>query len=142
MTQGTRSERVEKFRKTHQDDLLDAFRTILHVGGVRSKYLTDLEDILSKSEIIEKAIQFGEKMKTQYFSIYPDVFIPKQYEAFEGDVMDVLETEQFRVKSSSPIEPGSYEVGYTLFPGLVIRSPSNDIKDRILVKCQIARLVR
>ena len=99
----------------------------------------DLEVILSKSEIIEKAIQFGEKMKTQYFSFYPDVFIPNLYEAFEGNTMEVLETEQIRVGSS---EPGSYEVGYTLFPGLLIRSPSNDIKDRILVKCQIARLVR
>ena len=78
-------------------------------------------------------------MKTQYFSIYPDVFMPKPYDVFEGNIMEVLETEQFRVRSS---EPGSYEVGYTLFPGLVIRSPSSDIKDRILVKCQIARLVR
>ena len=102
----------------------------------------DLEVILSKSEIIEKAIQFGEKMKTQYFSIYPDVFAPKQYEVFEGNTMEVLETEQFRVRSSSPIESGLYEVGYTLFPGLLIFSLSNDIKDRILVKCQIARLVR
>ena len=102
----------------------------------------DLEVIISKSEIIEKAIQFGGKMKTQYFSIYPDVFMPKPYDVFEGNIMEVLETEQIRVRSSSPIEPGSYEVGYTLFPGLVIRSPSNDIKDRILVKCQIARLVR
>ena len=139
MTQGTRRERVEEFRKTHQADLLDAFRTILYVGGVRPKYLMDLEVILSKSEIIEKAIQFGGKMKTQYFSIYPDVFIPNLYEAFEGNTMEVLETEQFRVRSS---KFGSYEVGYTLFPGLVIRSPSSDIKDRILVKCQIARLVR
>ena len=102
----------------------------------------DLEVILSKSEIIEKAIQFGEKMKTQYFSIYPDVFIPNSYEVFDENTMEVLETGQFRVKSSSPIEPGSYEVGYTLFPGLLIHSPSNDIKNRILVKCQIARLVR
>ena len=81
-------------------------------------------------------------MKTQYFSIYPDVFAPKQYQVFEENTMEVLEREQFRVRSSSPIKPGSYEVGYTLFPGLVIRSPPNDIKDRILVKCQIARLVR
>ena len=142
MTQGTRRGRVEEFRKTHQDDLIDAFRTVLYVGGVKLKYLMVLEDIVSKSKIIEKAIQFGEKMKTQYFSIYPDVFMPKPYEVFEGDMMEVLETEQFRVRSSSPIKPGSYEVGYTLFPGLLIRSPSNDIKDRILVKCQIARLVR
>ena len=142
MTQGTRRERVEEFRKTHQADLLDAFRTILYVGGVRPKYLMDLEVILSKSGIIEKAIQFGEKMKTQYFSFYPDVFAPEHYAAFEGNTMEVLETEQFRVRSCSSIEPESYEVGYTLFPGLLIRSPSNDIKDRILVKCQIARLVR
>ena len=142
MTQGFRSEQVEEFRKTHQDDLLDAFRTVLYIGWVGQSYLMDLESILLKNEIIEKAIQFGEKMKTQYFSFYSDVFVPKHYPALEGNTMEVLETEQFRVKSSSLIEPGSYEVGYTLFPGLQIHSPSNDIKDRILVKCQIARLVR
>ena len=81
-------------------------------------------------------------MKNQYFSFYPDVFIPNLYEVSEGNTMEVLETEQFRVKSSSLIEPGSYEVGYTLFPGLLIHSPSNDIKDRILLKCQIAIFVR
>ena len=140
MTQGTRSERVEKFRKTHQDDLLDAFRTVLYVGWVRQSYLMDLESIILKSEIIEKAIQFGEKMKTQYFSFYPDVFAPKHYVVSEENTMEVLETEQFRVRSSSPIEAGLY--GYTLFPGLMIRSPSSDIKDRILVKCQISILVR
>ena len=53
----------------------------------------DLEVILSKSGIIEKAIQFGEKMKTQYFSFYPDVFAPKHYVVFEENTMEVLETE-------------------------------------------------
>ena len=142
-----RASDVDNFQKQQQSDLLDAFRVVLYLAGVRQRYCTGLEGTLAQSGIIEGAMKLSEILKTKYFSVHMDVYLPKPFEGFDDETMEAIDTETLKVKRPSDYAPGTSLVGCTLFPGLMIH-PTNgnetrtQTKKRILVKSQVMRLVR
>lgn len=132
---------VEELVSQKKNDLVEAFRQVFIHAGERQRFLGGIEETLVQSGIIEDALRLGENIKTKYFSVYIDVFLPKYKDEFDKEMMEVDSD-----IDPSPLSGGGPIVSFAITPGLRVIESGRSARDeqskgRILVRSQVECVV-
>ncbi|EJC99686.1 uncharacterized protein FOMMEDRAFT_30992 [Fomitiporia mediterranea MF3/22] len=128
---------IQHFVSSWQSNLAIHFQAIFHLGGesASSPFLDNIPKLISECGIVESAIELSDKIKTNIFSVFIDVYWVKPRLVFNGNLMD----EDERIGSSDPSRQTL--VACTLELGIreiaMAKTDDQDQKGRVLLKPKV-----